>query len=141
MFKAIQGKLAELPGTLPQIPFLYWTGKYIKLYIWLDTIKAMPELKMYRKKVSVFAMQMNRKFAVKTLEGKMTGMPGDFLVIGVKGEKYPVKKEIFLETYEESELTKDEILKCHCGVPFKKISEYLYVPDCIHLPNLRMSVG
>lgn len=37
---------------------------------------------------------------VKTLEGEMTITPGDWLITGVKGEKYPCKPDIFEATYE-----------------------------------------
>ena len=48
----------------------------------------------------VKAVEMKEDFEVQTLEGKMTGHAGDFLVIGVKGERYPVRKDIFEMTYE-----------------------------------------
>lgn len=38
---------------------------------------------------------------IKTLEGTMTASPGDWIVKGVYDELYPVKPEIFAETYEE----------------------------------------
>lgn len=37
---------------------------------------------------------------IETLEGPMTVWPGDYVVTGVRGEKYAVKREIFEETYE-----------------------------------------
>ncbi len=37
---------------------------------------------------------------VETLEGKMTVSPGDWIITGVKGEKYPCKPDIFEATYE-----------------------------------------
>jgi phospholipid N-methyltransferase len=40
------------------------------------------------------------KVMVETLEGNMEGKLGDFLVIGVKGEIYPVRRDIFFKTYE-----------------------------------------
>ena len=43
---------------------------------------------------------MNAPFTVKTLEGEMRGNAGDYLVTGIKGEQYPVRKDIFEETYE-----------------------------------------
>lgn len=43
---------------------------------------------------------MRESFSVNTLEGKMVGNAGDFLIIGVQGEKYPCKKEVFMKTYE-----------------------------------------
>lgn len=38
---------------------------------------------------------------VETLEGGHIVCPGDWIVRGVKGEFYPVKPDIFKETYEE----------------------------------------
>ena len=63
----------------------------------------MPEgAKEYRKKpVVVRAIRMESVFKVKTLEGTMIGLSGDWLVEGTQGELYPVKNDIFLETYEE----------------------------------------
>ena len=37
---------------------------------------------------------------IPTLEGLMTARQDDFVIRGVKGELYPIKNEIFLETYE-----------------------------------------
>jgi hypothetical protein len=39
--------------------------------------------------------------AIKTLEGPMMISPGDYIVTGIRGERYPCKPDIFLETYEE----------------------------------------
>jgi len=60
------------------------------------------EFKRYRKRpVVIRAKKMEKSFTVRTMEGKLRGKAGDYLVIGVKGEKYPVDREIFEETYEE----------------------------------------
>lgn len=40
------------------------------------------------------------KLVIPTLEGDMTARPGDWVVRGVKGEFYPVRADIFAETYE-----------------------------------------
>lgn len=40
---------------------------------------------------------------VKTLEGTMNAMPGDWIIRGVKGELYPINGDIFAETYEPAE--------------------------------------
>lgn len=42
-------------------------------------------------------------YFVKTLEGNMKVSPGDFIITGVKGEKYPCKPDIFEMTYEPCE--------------------------------------
>jgi len=38
---------------------------------------------------------------IKTLEGTMSVNKGDYVIKGIKGEFYPIKKDIFLETYEK----------------------------------------
>jgi len=37
---------------------------------------------------------------IRTLEGFMHIHPGDWIITGVKGEKYPCKPDIFAATYE-----------------------------------------
>ena len=37
---------------------------------------------------------------IKTLEGDMQGVKGDYIIQGVKGEIYPCKADIFKMTYE-----------------------------------------
>ena len=37
---------------------------------------------------------------VPTLEGTMTAQVGDWIITGVKGERYPCKPDIFAMTYE-----------------------------------------
>jgi len=38
---------------------------------------------------------------IKTLEGNMHVVPGDWIIRGVKGEFYPCKPDIFEATYEK----------------------------------------
>ena len=58
----------------------------------------------YRKKpVVIDAVQIKRATLVKTLEGDMVGDTGDWLITGVKGEKYICRKDIFEMTYEKVE--------------------------------------
>ena len=40
-------------------------------------------------------------WSIRTLEGRMQVKPGDWIITGVKGEKYPCKPDIFELTYEE----------------------------------------
>ena len=37
---------------------------------------------------------------IKTLEGDMHVSPGDWIITGVQGERYPCKPDIFAATYE-----------------------------------------
>ncbi len=43
---------------------------------------------------------------IHTLEGHMRVMPGDWIITGVKGERYPCKPDIFEATYEPVEPTR-----------------------------------
>lgn len=55
----------------------------------------------YRKKsLVVDAFRTEEKLIISTLEGDMIAEPGDWIVTGVKGEQYPVKPDIFEQTYE-----------------------------------------
>jgi len=40
---------------------------------------------------------------INTLEGGHNVCPGDWIITGVKGEHYPIKNDIFFETYEKVE--------------------------------------
>ena len=40
------------------------------------------------------------KWIIKTLEGPLEVKPGDWVITGVHGEHYPIKADIFAETYE-----------------------------------------
>jgi hypothetical protein len=42
---------------------------------------------------------------IDTLEGTMTADPGDWIITGVHGERYPCKPDIFALTYEPVEPT------------------------------------
>lgn len=55
-----------------------------------------------KKPIIVHACKMNMEegFFVTTLEGPLHGKPGDYLMIGVDGEKYPINAEIFEKTYD-----------------------------------------
>ena len=39
-------------------------------------------------------------FAIKTLEGWHEVTPGDYIITGVEGERYPIKNAIFKKTYK-----------------------------------------
>lgn len=68
----------------------------------LDQFRKDNRSKKYSKlPVVVEAFQMDEDFFVDTLEGRMQGYAGDYLIIGVAGEPYPCKREIFEETYKQ----------------------------------------
>ena len=51
--------------------------------------------------ISVSPIDNSIEFYVETLEGRMRGHQGDWIVKGIRGEFYIVKDEIFKELYEE----------------------------------------
>jgi hypothetical protein len=62
-----------------------------------------PKLKYKRaikKPVKVRCIEINEPFEVETMEGVLRGKKGDYLMIGVNGEMYPIDKKIFLKTYD-----------------------------------------
>ena len=63
----------------------------------LDTILW---LSVRKKPIIVDAWEMPADFEVDTLEGTHQGKAGDYLLKDIRGELYPVKKEIFEETYD-----------------------------------------
>ncbi|MGI6205518.1 MAG: hypothetical protein ACOYJI_02645 [Anaerovoracaceae bacterium] len=56
----------------------------------------------YRKKpIIIEAYQTDKLVEIETLEGVMYASPGDYIITGVNGEKYPCKPDIFKKTYEQ----------------------------------------
>ena len=47
------------------------------------------------------ALPPDAKYGMETLEGFYVVTPGDWIITGVKGEKYPCKPDIFEQTYEK----------------------------------------
>ncbi len=54
----------------------------------------------YQKKTTIRAVRMSHEFKVTTPEGVMIGKAGDYLALGVMGDRYPIDKIIFRQTYE-----------------------------------------
>ena len=57
----------------------------------------------YRKKPVVIEAEgpIDEPQDIVTLEGTMRADVGDFIITGVKGERYPCKPDIFEATYDE----------------------------------------
>lgn len=55
--------------------------------------------KAVKKPIAIKCIQINEPFMVETLEGKMKGKKGDWLMIGIDGEMYPCDQDIFDKTY------------------------------------------
>ena len=60
------------------------------------------KVKKYRKKpIIVEAYVATKEEHIKTLEGTMKADKGDYVITGIRGERYPCKPDIFKQTYEE----------------------------------------
>jgi hypothetical protein len=56
--------------------------------------------------VKAYRYKGNKPKTIQTLEGPMTAMPGDWIIVGIAGEKYSCKDAIFRRTYEPVGKTK-----------------------------------
>lgn len=56
-------------------------------------------MKFRKQPVVIDAVQATEVTRIQTLEGLMTADVGDWIVTGVKGERYPCKPDIFKATY------------------------------------------
>lgn len=59
-------------------------------------------MKWRKKPVVVDAYKTDVELDIETLEGTMHANVGDYIITGVRGEKYPCKPDIFLDTYDPS---------------------------------------
>lgn len=59
--------------------------------------------KFRKKPVVIEAVRTETMVSIETLEGVMTANPGDWIITGIKGERYPCKPDIFAATYEPVE--------------------------------------
>lgn len=84
------------------------------------------KMKKYRKKpIVIEAYQTDVTLDIETLEGIMHASAGDYIIIGVNGEQYPCKPDIFEKTYEE---VSDEYLPS--AQPERKRGEWIpYLPE------------
>jgi hypothetical protein len=64
------------------------------------TVPDLAYRKAIKKPIPVRCIQINEAFEVETMEGVMKGKAGDWLMIGIHGEMYPISDEIFKKTYE-----------------------------------------
>ncbi|WP_035181370.1 hypothetical protein [Lentilactobacillus farraginis] len=54
-----------------------------------------------KKPVRVKAYKTDKPLDIQTLEGTMHASAGDWIITGLRGEKYPCKPDIFWKTYRK----------------------------------------
>jgi len=60
-------------------------------------------MKFRKKPVIIEAERTDKRVVIETLEGTMVAEPGDWIITGIHGERYPCKPDIFSKTYEPTE--------------------------------------
>lgn len=70
-----------------EIEAIQWTGKNYK------------EIFDFTKMIAL-EKDINSALYIPTLEGTMLANIGDYIIKGIKSELYPIKPDIFKETYE-----------------------------------------
>lgn len=78
--------------------------------------------------IDAFLEGVNETVKIKTLEGVMNAIQGDYIIKGVKGEIYPCKAEVFKETYQYVPLR-------HIDVGDKLDKKYIYLDEANYLGN------
>lgn len=79
--------------------------KFVKRPIVIDAIQwngganSWNEVQNFAGKAVVPFVMTDSRITIHTLEGDMICYPSDWIVKGVKNEFYPVRKDIFEETY------------------------------------------
>lgn len=78
--------------------------KYCKKPIIIEAIQFTEENRQQvRSFVSSSAEETENGFIIHTLEGDMLASPNDYIIKGIRGEFYPCKPDIFIDTYDECE--------------------------------------
>lgn len=65
-----------------------------------DEIPNIDFLTAKKKPIAIKCAQIAEPFEVETMEGIMKGKAGDWLMVGVNGEKYVCDDAIFQKTYD-----------------------------------------
>ena len=56
--------------------------------------------KFQKKPIVIEAYQTDKELIIQTLEGPLKANVGDWIITGIRGEKYPCKPDVFEKTYE-----------------------------------------
>jgi len=78
-------------------------AKFRKKPVVIEAEQFDPHKRPWPKGVMPYTSSGNPPYSIMTLEGRMTVTPGDWIITGIKGEKYPCKPDIFELTYEPAD--------------------------------------
>lgn len=96
--EAVRVTAADFNAALLPSPKAFDSSPFSEIPQWLADANAKGDLRPHSRGSTDYA-----QWDIMTLEGVMTAQPGDWIVKGVKGELYPVRSDIFAETYEPAE--------------------------------------
>lgn len=51
--------------------------------------------KFRKKPIVIEAYQTDKEIIIETMEGPLKASPGDWIITGIRGEKYPCKPDVF----------------------------------------------
>ncbi len=80
-------------------------AKYVKKPIVIEAVQFLPDVSgsppadMFIE-WPILVDERGPHLIIHTLEGDHRADPGDWIITGIKGEKYPIKDEVFRMTYE-----------------------------------------
>lgn len=121
--------------------------------------------KFRKKPVVIDAYQTEVPMDIETLEGTMHADPGDWIITGVKGERYPCKPDIFAQTYDRAtdkgaaeegknvcrQIVEavEEFCDCYCKYPDMYVSkdpdadvdmleDHMYTEICVNCPMRKL---
>jgi hypothetical protein len=77
--------------------------KYRKKPVVVEAEQFFPDEAPWPKGVCQHLPEPNPSYLMQTLEGPFSVKEGDWIITGVRGEKYPCKPDIFEATYERVE--------------------------------------
>jgi len=77
--------------------------KYVKRPVVIDAEQFFPNQKPWPNGVYERTVTGCPSYRINTFEGEYVVSPGDWIITGVKGERYPCKPDIFEMTYEKVE--------------------------------------
>jgi DNA-directed RNA polymerase subunit RPC12/RpoP len=100
--KQIEMKYQKKPVIIDAVQ---WTGKNQREmfeFLTQDTFRE-ESMTLYDSHFYVDHNKVEGGLIIKTLEGEHLARIGDYIIKGVKGEFYPCKEDIFLQTYEKVE--------------------------------------
>ena len=60
-------------------------------------------MKFKKNPIVIEAYKTDKELIIQTLEGPMKAAPGDWIITGIRGEKYPCKPDVFDRTYEPAQ--------------------------------------